>query len=1184
MVSLATPYLPPDRLLAITSGLRLPITIEGSALFADISGFTPVTERLSISLGARRGAEELAIHLNKVYDALITQVDRYKGSIIGFAGDAMTCWFSGEDSAMPAMACGFALLEAMSAVEQITLPDGKNLLFGLKVVISSGTTKRFVVGDPGIQLLDALAGAVVARMASGEQLAERGELLADTPTVEQLKEYVKVKEWRGIENERFAVLESVEIPLNLPSVYRDDHILSDELLAPWIMPALVSHIKAGLGEFQIELRPVTALFLRFTGIDYDGDPNAEDKLNQLIQIIQTIVNDYEGNVLQLTIGDKGSYLYIGFGAPFTHEDDSVRALNAALDIRKKLAGLEYLDPIQIGISQGSMRTGAYGSKTRRTYSALGDEVNLAARLMAKAAPGEILVSETLSGAVHAGFVHEALPPIVVKGKANPIGLFRLLKVRDSSFAERFYTTPLIGRDDAFITLKDALQPIFAGQHAGIIFVHGEPGMGKSRLAFEVQKQLQRDDQNVTWLTGQADALNRTPLSAFAYFLRPYFGQRRDQDRVANMTAFDAAFESVLAVTDEANRLDLKLYRSYLAGMLGLIIPGSPYETAEAKTQIDNGIAAIKSWVRAEARHQPFILQIEDSHWLDTSSISAVQQFTYNMENLPLALLLTSRYKDDGTLYTIPNIYSVPVHSIDLNQLSDEGVRTVAGAILQGGISDSLARFIQQHAEGNPFFTEQLALDLKERRALTRQGGEWSLSPEFAAEVPSGINAVLIARLDRLTAQVKAVVQTAAVLGREFELEVLSRMLREADTPAIRDAEREAIWSALSELRYLFRHALLRDAAYDMQAQERLKTLHRLAAETIEALYPDDQTQNDVLMEHWRVAGDPVKELQYLMPVLRRLINMSADYARAKILAQRGLMMSHANASHRATLLNMLSSAERGTGNYAAATQAAHQAQETAEQNGDWQAQLAGLSNLADTAFFQTDLSTTHEYYQQLLALAQKYGSKDRIADALNGLAVVAARQSNFSEADKYWQQSLAIVRELGDLPRTALCLSSMAKAEMDQNNLVLAADYLQQSLTLSNQLGLKQSIVNILQSLGTVAAMHWDNAVASDYWQRSLALAQEIGSTRNIAGLLNNLGIIARRDRDYVTSNDYLQQSLSLVRKINSGFETLNIINALGRNAMALGKYDEAYMYHTEELAIAREKKSLLKLPFLWLR
>ncbi len=1207
MVSLATPYLPPDRLRAIAAGLRLPVTTEGSALFADISGFTPVTERLRITLGARRGAEELAIHLNKVYDALISQVERYGGSIIGFAGDAMACWFSGKDSAMPAMACGFALLEAMRVVEQITMPDGEHLLFGLKVAISSGTTKRFVVGSPGIQLLDALAGAVVARMAAGEQLAERGELLADTPTFEQLKESVKVKEWRGSENERFAVLESLEIPLDLSPVDRDDLTLSDELVSPWILPALATHIQAGLGEFQIELRPVTALFLRFTGIDYDEDPNAEDKLNQLIQRIQTIVNGYEGNVLQLTIGDKGSYLYIGFGAPFAHEDDSVRALKAALDIREKAASLEYLDPIQIGISQGAMRTGAYGSKTRRTYSALGDEVNLAARLMAKAAPGEILVSETLSGAVHEGFIHEELPPIVVKGKANLIGLFRLLEARDRSFAERFYTTPLVGRDNAFVNLKNALQPIFEGQHAGVMFVHGEPGMGKSRLAFEVQKQLQREDQKVTWLTGQADALNRTPLSAFAYFLRPYFGQRRDQDPTANLTAFDAAFESVLAVADETNQVDLNLYRSYLAGILGLIIPGSPYESAEAKTQIDNGIASIKAWVRAEARRQPLILYLEDSHWLDTSSISAVQQLTYNMETLPLALLLTSRYKDDGSLYTIPNIYSVPIHSIDLNQLSDEGVRTVAGAILQGSISDSLARFIQQRAEGNPFFTEQLALDLKERSALTQQGGEWMLHPESAAEVPSGINAVLIARLDRLTAQVKTVVQTAAVLGREFELEVLSRMLREADTPAVRDAEREAIWSALSELRYLFRHALLRDAAYDMQAQERLKTLHRLAAETIEVLYPDDKTQFDVLLEHWQNAGVTEKILHYILPICERLIKINADFARAERLLQQAFSIGET--PFRAALLRLNGDLDRQRGQYEAAT--AHYEAALTETGEATLERILALIGLGSNHMMQGSNRQATTLFEQGLSLARRYQHQEQTISSLLSLGVLAFRQGYNDMAQTYFVESLHISREIENQSGVINGLNNMSMVAGIKGRHSEAYAYLEESLSLARKMGNRLAIGRALYNLGTTALQQGDYQTARSHYENTLSMYREMGQRHGIGGVLGNLAIleirqghlvdaktyaeaslqerraigdkggianalgivasITREQNDFTTAQRYYEDVLELQRVVNDRWGIATTLINLGQGAGFEGRFTEAQTYLTKGLALYRE-------------
>jgi adenylate cyclase len=183
-------YVPPDRLQALVSGTSLPYTAEGSVLFADISGFTPVTERLRVTLGARHGAEQLAVYLNRVYDTLIAEVDRQGGSIIGFAGDAITCWFSGEVSAIQAVTCGFALLEAMSGVERIEVPEGEPLLLGLKVAITTGMTKRFFVGDPDIQLVDVLAGMVVARVATGEALAERGELLADAATVERVADSV----------------------------------------------------------------------------------------------------------------------------------------------------------------------------------------------------------------------------------------------------------------------------------------------------------------------------------------------------------------------------------------------------------------------------------------------------------------------------------------------------------------------------------------------------------------------------------------------------------------------------------------------------------------------------------------------------------------------------------------------------------------------------------------------------------------------------------------------------------------------------------------------------------------------------------------------------------------------------------------------------------------------------------
>lgn len=1163
-------YLAPDRLQALIAERDLPQIAEGSILFADISGFTPLTERLREAMGERHGAEALAEALNRVYDALIAEVDRYGGSIIGFAGDAITCWFSGEASAVQAAACGFALLAAMHSVERIDLPGNAPVILGLKVVITTGITRRFLVGDPDIQQIDALAGAAVARIAVGETLAERGELLADAVTVERLGSAVRLREWRQDSGERFAVLEGLNFPVQpLPLLWAEDVQVEEALLSP-MLPAFARHQPAGLDAFQIELRPVTTLFLRFTGIDYDNDSDAGKKLDGLIQQVQRIVTGYEGNVIQLTIGDKGSYLCAAFGAPYAHEDDPARALNAALDIRDQTVQLATLDSVQIGISRGVMRTGAYGGKTRRTYGVLGDEINLAARLMQQAGDGTILISESMLDGKLMQFALQSLAPIQVKGKALPIRVFEVIGRRDRSFEERFYTTPMVGRDAQLTQMLQALHPISAKRHAGVIIVHGDAGMGKSRLVFEVQQRL-RNDASVTWLIGQADALNRAPLSAFAYFLRPYFGQQRERETAANQAAFDDRFEGLVALADDAIAVDLTLYRSFLAGILGLIIPGSPYELADEKLRVDNAVVAIKTWVRAESRRQPLVIQLEDAQWLDATSIRAVQQLTYNMDGVPLALVLTSRYNDDGSSLSIANIFSVQVHSFDLNRLSEVALREVARAVLNGAISEEMARFIAQRAEGNPFFTEQLVLDLKERDALVETNGVWNLRPNAAAEVPSGVNAVLIARLDRLTAQVKAVVQTASVLGREFEIAVLSQMLREGDFPAVQEAEREAIWTALDELRYLFRHALLRDAAYNMQAQERLKALHRLAAETIEQLYAEDQTQADALLEHWHAAAELDHELPYLDTVLKRLVQIDARYAEAEQLINRALPQLDDGDSRRISLLIHLSGVYQRRGLYNSTFAPVEQAQHLAEEANDWMGLAASHASLAETLWRQNRNPEARSHLEISLDLYRKVDYQQGIASTLRSLGNLALSESRYEDARAYLQDSLAICREIGDRRGAAGCLQTLGMTAEEQGHFEEGREFLLQSIALVRELGFREAIAGNLSNLGvlTMDAGLFDEA--KTYFEQSMALQREIGNRRSFAIVLSNLGSVATEQGRFQEAHDFFDQAIALYREMGiQNYLTLALVMH-GSISILQRRYDEARAYFEQTLPVQQQ-------------
>ncbi|KPV48914.1 hypothetical protein SE17_35510, partial [Kouleothrix aurantiaca] len=193
-------YIPQDRRIALSSGADLPRDTHGAALFADISGFTPLTEGLSRALGPRRGAEELTRQLNLVYDALVAEVDRYGGSVLGFSGDAITCWFGEAPdgaAAARALTCGAALQRALAAVGQVTTPGGLEVQLTLKVAVAAGTARRMLVGDPGVQQIELLAGQIMDRLAAGEQLAGPGEVLADAESLERAGRVAVPGEWRA---------------------------------------------------------------------------------------------------------------------------------------------------------------------------------------------------------------------------------------------------------------------------------------------------------------------------------------------------------------------------------------------------------------------------------------------------------------------------------------------------------------------------------------------------------------------------------------------------------------------------------------------------------------------------------------------------------------------------------------------------------------------------------------------------------------------------------------------------------------------------------------------------------------------------------------------------------------------------------------------------------------------------
>ncbi len=453
-------YLPMDRCHALATGATLPDRTTGAALFADISGFTPLTGALAQELGRERGAAELTRTVSQIYTALIDEVHRYGGSVIGFAGDAITCWFddattplhalkmsaehpeqsrgrnpgavegSGADVGMGAtlraVACGLAMQEAMALCNAVTTPGGATFDLAVKIAVVAGPVRRFLIGAPEIQLIEAIAGQTLDRLAAAEHAANRGEVIVQGEVAEPLAGQLTIRERRTDERGRPLAVVTGPVagvaPTPWPELSSD--ALSDAGCRPWVLSDVYERVRSGHKQYLSEPRPVAALFINFKGIDYDADVAAGAKLDTYIRWVQHIADRHEAIFDHLTMGDKGSYICLAFGAPIAHSDDETRAVYAALQLLSPPSELAFVGAIRIGVAAGQALVGTYGGRGRRTYGVQGERVNLAARLMIAAPEGDILCDDEVYRAAQGQVAFTALPPIRVKGFAEPVSVYR----------------------------------------------------------------------------------------------------------------------------------------------------------------------------------------------------------------------------------------------------------------------------------------------------------------------------------------------------------------------------------------------------------------------------------------------------------------------------------------------------------------------------------------------------------------------------------------------------------------------------------------------------------------------------------------------------------------------------------------------------------------------------------------
>jgi len=1081
-------YIPRDRRWALATRRALPDRVHGAGLFADISGFTPLTEALAKELGPQRGAEELTANIGRVFRAVIGELDAYDGNVIYFAGDAITCWIDGDDGTR-ACAAATAMQEAIERTGLIVTPGGDEVRLAMKVGIAVGPARRFVVGDPEIQLIDVLAGRLMDELAEAEHHALKGEVVLAPSAVAALGDRIAPGDLRtdDADGRTFTVLRDLRVDVDPEPGYQPPP-LDEELVRPWLLPAVYDRLRTGRGEFLAELRPAIPLFIRFSGIDYDGDDDAADKLDEFVRAAQRVLAGYDGNVLQLTLGDKGAYLYGVFGSPFAHEDDAARAAAAALelhDLHKTTAARE----IQVGVAQGRLRSGTYGHEMRRTFVCLGDAVNLAARLMTAAPVGQIYVSGPVREAAGDAFIWERVPDLTVKGKAAPVEAWSLTgSLERASRRKTRFELGLVGRRRELAALAARHEESLAGR-GRVVGIAAEAGLGKSRLVAEFVRNVRRAGHTVAF--GECQAYGtKTPYFVWREIWRRLLGL----DEGAPAAAQVASLEARLAAIDPG----LVARAPLLSDVVGLSIPDTDltrgFDAKLRKTSLEDLLAVL---LRARAREAPFVAVLEDCHWIDELSRDVLNVLIRAAASLPVQFVLAYRPAGEpgGGL-------GVEEHAgfseLALDRMEPDDVAQLVRAKMEQlagdgtDVSDALVSLVAARSEGNPFYVEELL------NFIVSQGIDPSdpIAVE-AVRLPESLHTLVLSRIDAAAEGPRRTMKVASVIGRVFtapmvpgayeELGDLDTVignlvdLRTLDLVAL-DREADQAW--------MFKHVVTQEVAYESLPFALRAVLHGRVGAYIERTEAANLDRFVPLLEHhyWRSDRDEKK---------REYLRLAAEDAQASF-------ANHAAIAYFERLVGLIEGAER--------IDALLRLGRVLELVGDWTRAVA--------------------VNEEALGAAAATGDTGSQGWAHVELADIARKQGQFDEASAHLEQASGLFATADDEAGLGQVLHLSGTLAAQTGDLDLARSRYEESLAIRRRLGDTPKMGSLYSNLAIVAEYGGDMAAARAMAERALSLRIEADDTWGIGVSYNNLGAIAIREGRLEEARTSIEEALRLLGQV----------------------------------------------------
>jgi predicted ATPase len=853
----------------------------------------------------------------------------------------------------------------------------------------------------------------------------------------------------------------------------------------------------------------------------------------------------------------GDAILAFFGAPNAHEDDPQRAVLAGLEILRGLQpfcekireqhGLDF--NVRVGINTGPVVVGDIGSNLAMEYTAMGDAVNVAAYMEQSAQPGTVQVAEATHRLVAPLFDFEDLGPIQVKGKRDPIRAYRALNPKAEPGRLRGIeglASPLIGREGELAELRRALQELQQGR-GGIVLLLGEAGLGKSRLVEEVRREWETEpNQPGRWLQAGGISYDMArPYSLFQQLFRTLCNiGEHDQPAQARERIVDMCADFQEEVNAEAGR----------AAELILSLHQTAGASASGGEALKRELFAVMLAAWRKPARLPLVLALDDLHWADPASIELLQHLFQLADEIPVLFLCAMRpYRQSpgwaarvAAETTYPHRYT----EIELHPLSAQESNSLVDHLLSiADLPAELRATIQDKSEGNPFFVEEIIRTLIEAGAIERDeaGEHWRTTQTIEAiALPDNLQALLIARMDRLEKDVRRTLQLASVIGRSFFYRVLQWIAEVQDTllqPHLNTLQRVELIREVArvpEWEFVFRHDLTRDAAYHSILKRERRDFHRKVGEAIEALFPDRlEEEAHRLAYHFREAGAEDRALHYYSlagdAAARLYANQEAitQYSRAIEIARRD-SATDAQLIH---LYTRLGRTYEVGGQFDQALEIYAELEKLGSERGKPALELAALlpqATVLSVPSARWDADRAQAVAARALDLARGLGDPRSESRALWNLMLV----ENYLERDQrrgieHGERALAIARQHGLVEEQAFALHDLSRAYMQMGRMREGQSALEESRELWRRL---ENLPLLADNLVSSAMPHFHAgafAEAKALAEEALEISRYIENAWGQAYALMALGFLLLETGEIGRGIQALQDCLRLGKQAN---------------------------------------------------